>query len=105
MPDDFECIARRDRLSTLSSNDNLKRVTEKIFLHKKMDNERAAEYIILANSYADVAFWQVKAIDREAAERLGISEAVQELLGLLQKVDGATMDIAIKINRKRNGEN
>ena len=35
MPDDFECIARRDSLSTLSPNNNPKRVIEKIFLHKK----------------------------------------------------------------------
>ena len=35
MPDDFECIASRDSLSTLSSINNSKRVTEKIFLHRK----------------------------------------------------------------------
>lgn len=65
-----------------------------------MDNDSATKHLNLANNYADTAFWHVKAIDREAAERLGISEAVQELLGLLQKVDDATIDIIIKINKK-----
>ena len=70
-----------------------------------MDNDRVSKHLNLATSYAEAAFWQVKAIDREAAERLGISEAVQELLGLLQKVDDAIFDIIIKIENKRNGEN
>lgn len=70
-----------------------------------MDNEQVVKHISLTNSYAEAAFWKVKAIDREAAERLGISEAVQELLGLLQKVDYVTIDIIIKINKKRNEEN
>lgn len=65
-----------------------------------MDKERAAKHLNLASTYAEAAYWQVKAIDREAAERLGISEAVQELLGLLQKVDDVTIDIIIKINKK-----
>lgn len=65
-----------------------------------MDNEQAAKHLNCASTYAEAAFWQVKAIDREAAERLGIGKAVQELLGLLRKVDGATMDIIIKINRE-----
>lgn len=65
-----------------------------------MDNDSATKHLNLANNYAEAAFWQVKAIDREAAERLGISEAVQELLGLLQKVDDVTIDIIIKINKK-----
>lgn len=65
-----------------------------------MDNDRVSKHLNLASTYAEVAFWQVKAIDREAAERLGIREAVQELLGLLQKVDNVTMDIIIKINKK-----
>ena len=58
-----------------------------------MDNDRATKHLNLANNYAETAYWQVKAIDRDAADRLGIAEAVQELLGLLQKVDDATIDI------------
>lgn len=53
-----------------------------------------------ANHNAERAYWWMKGIDREEAQRLGLSDMVQSVLSLLQKVDNITMDIQITINQK-----
>lgn len=53
-----------------------------------------------ANHNAERAYWWMKGIDREEAQRLGLSDMVQSVLSLLQKVDNITMDIVITINQK-----
>ena len=40
--------------------------------------------------YAERAYWWMKGIDREEAQRLGLSDMVQSVLSLLQKVDNIT---------------
>lgn len=61
-----------------------------------------AEEIILthaqeANHNAERAYWWMKGIDPEEAQRLGLTDMVQTVLNLLQKVDSITMDIQITI--------
>ena len=46
------------------------------------------------------AYWWMKGVDRETAERLDVLGQVSEVLKLLQKVDNITMDITIKIKQK-----
>lgn len=53
-----------------------------------------------ANLNAERAYWWMKGIDREEAQRLGLSDMVQSVLSLLQKVDNITMDIVITIKQK-----
>lgn len=53
-----------------------------------------------ANHNAERAYWWMKGIDREEAQRLGLSDMVQSALSLLQKVDNITMDIQITIKQK-----
>lgn len=53
-----------------------------------------------ANHNAERAYWWMKGIDREEAQRLGLSDMVQSVLSLLQKVDNITMDIQITIKQK-----
>lgn len=55
-----------------------------------------------ANHNAERAFWWMKGIDRDEAQRLGLNDMVQSVLNLLQKVDNITMDIVIKIKQKSN---
>ena len=43
-----------------------------------------------ANHNAERAYWWMKGIDREEAQRLGLSDMVQSILSLLQKVDNIT---------------
>lgn len=52
-----------------------------------------------ANHNAERAYWWIKNIDREEAQRLGVSDMVQSVLSLLQKVDNITMDIQITIKQ------
>lgn len=59
-----------------------------------------AEQISKANNYAEHAYWWLKNVDREDAERLGVAGKVQNVLGLLQNVDNITMDIQITIKQK-----
>lgn len=53
-----------------------------------------------ANHNAERAYWWMKGIDREEAQRLGLADMVQSVLSLLQKVDNITMDIQITIKQK-----
>lgn len=53
-----------------------------------------------ANHNAERAYWWMKGIDRDEAQRLGLNEKVQAVLDLLQKVDNITMDIIITIKQK-----
>lgn len=53
-----------------------------------------------ANHNAERAYWWMKGIDREEAQRLGLSDMVQSVLSLLQRVDNITMDIQITIKQK-----
>lgn len=53
-----------------------------------------------ANQDAERAFWWMKGIDRDEAQRLGLNDMVQTVLKLLQKIDNITMDIMITINNK-----
>lgn len=55
-----------------------------------------------ANHNAERAYWWIKGIDRNEAQRLGLNDMVQSVLNLLQKVDNITMDIVIKIKQKSN---
>ena len=43
-----------------------------------------------ANHNAERAYWWMKGIDREEAQRRGLSDMVQSVLSLLQKVDNIT---------------
>lgn len=52
-----------------------------------------------ANHNAERAYWWMKGIDREEAQRLGLNDKVQTVLNLLQKVDNITMDIVITIKQ------
>lgn len=52
-----------------------------------------------ANHNAERAYWWMKGIDREEAQRLGLTDMVLEVLSLLQKVDNITMDIVITIKQ------
>ncbi len=53
-----------------------------------------------ANLNAERAYWWMKGIDREEAQRLGVADMVQSVLSLLQKVDNITIDIQITIKQK-----
>lgn len=53
-----------------------------------------------ANHNAERAYWWMKGIDRDEAQRLGLADMVQSVLSLLQKVDNITMDIQITIKQK-----
>lgn len=53
-----------------------------------------------ANHNAERAYWWMKCIDRDEAQRLGLADMVQSVLSLLQKVDNITMDIQITIKQK-----
>ncbi len=53
-----------------------------------------------ANHNAERAYWWMKGIDREEAQRLGLTDMVQSVLLLLQKVNNITMDIQIIIKQK-----
>lgn len=53
-----------------------------------------------ANHNAERAYWWMKGIDRDEAQRLGLTDMVLEVLSLLQKVDNITMDIQITIKQK-----
>lgn len=53
-----------------------------------------------ANHNAERAYWWIKGIDREEAQRLGLNDMVQSVLNLLQKVDHITMDIVITVKQK-----
>lgn len=52
-----------------------------------------------ANHNAERAYWWMKGIDRDEAQRLGLTDMVLEVLSLLQKVDNITMDIVITIKQ------
>lgn len=53
-----------------------------------------------ANHNAERAYCWMKGIDRDEAQRLGLTDMVLEVLSLLQKVDNITMDIQITIKQK-----
>lgn len=52
-----------------------------------------------ANHNAERAYWWMKGIDRDEAQRLGLNDKVQTVLNLLQKIDNITMDIVITIKQ------
>lgn len=52
-----------------------------------------------ANHNAERAYWWMKGIDRDEAQRLGLNDMVQSVLNHLQKVDNITMDIVITIKQ------
>lgn len=52
------------------------------------------------NHCAERAYWWMKGVDKETAERLGVADMVKNVLSLLQKVDNITMDISITIKNK-----
>lgn len=53
-----------------------------------------------ANHNAERAYWWMKGIDRDEAQRLNIANEVNTVLSLLQRVDNITMDIVITIKQK-----
>lgn len=53
-----------------------------------------------ANRNAERSYWWMKGVDRDEAKRFGVSDMVQSVLNLLQKVDNITMDIVITIKQK-----
>lgn len=53
-----------------------------------------------ANHNAERAYWWMKGIDRDEAQRLNITNEVNTVLSLLQRVDNITMDIVITIKQK-----
>lgn len=53
-----------------------------------------------ANHNAERAYWWMKGIDPDEAQRLGLNDKVQTVLSLLQKVDNITTDIVITIKQK-----
>lgn len=53
-----------------------------------------------SNHCAERAYWWMKGVDKETAERLGVADMVKSVLSLLQKVDNITMDISITIKNK-----
>lgn len=57
-----------------------------------------------ANHNAERAYWWMKGIDRDEAQRLGLNDKVQTVLDLLQKVDNITMDIVITIKQKSKND-
>lgn len=57
-----------------------------------------------ANHNAERAYWWMKGIDRDEAQRLGVLDKVQTVLDLLQKVDNITMDIVITIKQKSKND-
>lgn len=50
-----------------------------------------------ANHNAERAYWWMKGIDREEAQRLGLSDMVQAVLLLLQKVDNISYNAALRV--------
>lgn len=52
------------------------------------------------NHCAERAYWWMKGVDKDTAERLGVADMVKNVLSLLQKVDNITMDIQITIKNK-----
>ena len=64
------------------------------------DIEKLLVPIEQANKEAERAYWWMKAIDKEAAQELGVIDKVKDVLKLLQKVDNITMDIQIIIKEK-----
>lgn len=53
-----------------------------------------------ANRDAEAAYWWMKDINPEEAQRLGITAMVQQVLDLLLKVDNITIDIQIKVKQQ-----
>ena len=49
---------------------------------------------------AERAYWWMRNVDPDEAQRLGVSEKVESALSLLQKVDNITIDITITIKEK-----
>lgn len=56
--------------------------------------------MVEANNNAERAYWRMKGIERDEAQRLGLNDMVRTALSLLQKVDNITMDIVITIRQK-----
>lgn len=52
------------------------------------------------NLCAERAYWWMRKIDKEAAERLGVMDKIKSVLSLLQKVDNLSLDIQITISQK-----
>lgn len=52
-----------------------------------------------ANRHAARAYWWIKDIDPQEAQRLGVDVMVKKVLSLLQQVDNITVDIEIRINQ------
>lgn len=65
-----------------------------------LQNKEMLTRIEQANHETERAFWWMKGIDREMANRIGVSEKICNVLKLLQTVDDITMDIIIKIKQK-----
>lgn len=69
---------------------------------EKINPENAGILISVeqTNLCAERAYWWMKNVDNDTAERLGVADMVQSVLSLLQKVDNITMDITITIKNK-----
>lgn len=71
---------------------------------EEADNLLSAEHTLLSaeqcNLCAERAYWWMKKIDKDAAERLGVVDKIKSVLSLLQRVDNITMDIQITISQK-----
>ena len=52
-----------------------------------------------ANRNAERAYWWMKNIDRDEAQRLGVADKVRKALSLLQEVENITLDIQIAIRQ------
>lgn len=66
-------------------------------------NSKDAGVLVLveqSNHCAERAYWWMKGVDKEDAERLGVADKVQSVLSLLQKIDNITIDISITIKNK-----
>lgn len=66
----------------------------------KPTEEAIAFHVQDANNNAGRAYWCMKGIDPNEAQRLGVADMVQSVLSLLQTVDNITKDIQITIKQK-----
>lgn len=64
-----------------------------------MATEKVITGVEQANPNAQRAYWCMKDIDRDDAQRLNIANEVYTVLSLLQPIDNITMDIVITIKQ------
>lgn len=89
-------------MAKYSNNDtsNLKSLRLSPYEAKITTEESALLSVEQSNNCAERAYWCMKGVDKDTAERLGVDDMVKSVLSLLQKVDNITMDITIKIKQQ-----